>query len=169
LSGWERAGPELDHPLTAEHALGGSAGYVGLSTGGELEQPRCFASMQVLAEQPFAPQPFLASAPKVAISDTQATITAWAGTQAWVELAREPSERTVELDGVRASGPIRLLWVGEQRVVAVGVRELLADGRPLLATNDEVRSSVVCELDAARCELDGSPLSEQQSSPDARR
>lgn len=171
LSGWERAGPELDHPLTAEHALGGAAGYVGLSTGANFEQPRCFASMQVLAEQPFAPEPFLASAPKVAFSGTQATVTAWAGTQAWVDLAREPSERTVELGGARASGPIRLLWVGEQRVVAVGVRELLVDGRPLLATSDEVRSSIVCERDPAgpRCELDGSPLSEPRSSPDARR
>lgn len=154
LFGWERARPQLDHPLAAEHTLGGSAGYVGLGVGGDFEQPRCFASMQVLAEQPFVPQPFLASAPRVSISSTQASIAGWAGTQAWVELARDPIERTVELAGVRASGPMRLLWVGETRVVAAGVRELIAEGRPLFEAGDEVHASVVCELEAGQTRCD---------------
>jgi hypothetical protein len=103
LFGWERAGRELDYPLATAHALGGPAGYVGLGVDEAFEQPRCFASMQVLDEQPFSPQPFLENPPKVEFSGTQATITDWAGTRVWVELG-----------SVRATGPQRLRWIDEQ-------------------------------------------------------
>lgn len=155
LSGWERVGRELDLPSAVEHALGGPAGYVGLGVHEAFEQSRCFASLQVLDDQPFAPEPFLAAAPEVEFSGSQATISNWAGTRAWVELAREPSERTIELGGVRASGPVRLLWVGAARVVAVGVREL-SDQLGMLLEPGDARDSIVCERERTswRCERD---------------
>jgi hypothetical protein len=145
LYGWERAGRELDHPFAAEHVFGGPAGYVGLGVDGPFEQLRCFASMQVLDEKMFPPQKYLASAPKVAFSGTQATIENWDGTEVWVELAPELVERTVELGSVRATGPLRLLWVDDEskRVLAVGVRELMDEHGPLFERkNDEVRAIV---------------------------
>ncbi|MFO7562388.1 MAG: DUF2264 domain-containing protein [Enhygromyxa sp.] len=160
LHGWERAGRELDHPAAAEHVLGGAAGYVGLGVDAPLTAMGCFASMQVLAEQPFSPEPLLAAAPAVSFAGNRATIEDWAGTQAWVELGIEPIERTVELGGVRATGRLRLLWVGEHeqgtRVVAVGLREL-ADEQGVMLVADEPRAIVACDFgeDRVRCELDG--------------
>lgn len=160
LFGWERVGRELDHPAAAKHALGGSAGYVGLGVDAPFSPMRCFASLQAIADQPFAPEPILAAAPQVAFVGTQATIDNWAGTRAWVELASEPTERTVELGDVRASGRLRLLWVGAReqgrRVVAIGVREL-TDEHGLLLAADDPRSIVACDFGETqvRCELDG--------------
>ncbi len=154
LFGWERAGRELDHPGPTVHVLGGPAGYAGLGVEASFDHPRCFASLQALAAEPFDPQTVLASAPRVEFTGTQARVEAWAGTQAWIELAREPAERTVELGPIRATGPLRLLWVGphEQalRVVAVGVRELADEQGSLLVAHESPLELVACELEQSQ-------------------
>jgi hypothetical protein len=161
LYGWGRAGTDLDLPGAPEHVLGGAAGFVGLGVGEPFDSTRCFASLQVLAPEPFSPAPILAAAPKVSFDGTRAQIDDWAGSAAWLELAVEPHEPTVELGGVRASGRLRALWVGEReqslRVVGIGVREL-ADERGTLLVADDPRSLIACDFGEARvrCELDGS-------------
>lgn len=168
--GWTRAGLNLDYG-SADHVLGGKSAFAGLALGAThpgIDEPRCFASWQVLSERPFEPGPQLAALPQVSFEDRVATVRFANGDLAWVDLAPEVRERSVELAGLRATGPLRTVWVraDAQVVVAVGLRELgevhpgPADENapPLIQTaTDTPLAFVACARAGAGwlCELDG--------------
>ena len=173
LGGWTRVGEALDHPDPGTHVFGGPAGYLGLTTdmadttdfgeGAEGVGPRCMASFERLASEPFDPERALASAPTARFIGSEGWIHAWAGTTGWIELGPAAAERTLGLGGITARGPLRALWVGPSRtrggglrVVAVGVRELDDERGPLLRAA-KLPLTLACELGPARirCELDG--------------
>jgi hypothetical protein len=160
LAGWTRAGMRLDWPGSVEHVLGGEASWVGLGVDAAFTRPRCFASLQQIAEAPFDPEPVLAAAPSVQLVGSRAMVTWTDGRRSWVELAATPPERLLELGPLRVTGPLRTAtWDehdGVRRLVAVGLRSAFDERGPLLESG-EPRAMIACEFDEAhvRCETDG--------------
>jgi hypothetical protein len=172
LAGWTRAGPRLDWPGSAAHVLGGEASWIGLGVDEAFTRPRCFASLQQLAEAPFDPTKVLAAAPSVQLLGSRAMITWPDGRLAWVELASSPVERLLELGPLRVSGPLRTAMLhehdGVRWLVAVGLRSV-SDERGELLESGEPRAMIACELGAThvRCETDG-PLAIRVDPPGMR-
>ncbi|PRQ05325.1 hypothetical protein ENSA5_03150 [Enhygromyxa salina] len=170
LHGWERAGPLLGWSGPVEHVLGGDAAFVGLGVEQPFEGPRCFASMQRVAAAPFDPAPVVAAAPEVEFEGSRATVRWRDGTLAWVELARDPGERVLELGPLRLTGPLRMAQTAEldglRTLVAVGLRSVSDSQGPLLKAFD-ARTLVACELEdrRVRCEIDG-PVFVRRSGPE---
>jgi hypothetical protein len=160
LAGWTRAGPRLDWSGSASHVLGGEASWVGLGVDQSFTRPRCFASLQQLAEASFDPAKVLAEAPSVQLLGSHAMITWPDHRLAWVELAGTPPERSLELGPLRVSGPLRMAMLhehdGVRRLVAIGARSV-SDERGGLLESAEPRKMIACELGAThvRCETDG--------------
>jgi hypothetical protein len=172
LAGWSHAGPRLDWPGSASHVLGGEASWIGLGVDEPFTRPRCFASLQQLAEAPFDPTPVIAAAPSVQLLGSRATIQWPNGRLAWVELAGAPPERLLEIGPLRVSGPLRMAMLrehdGVRSLVAIGLRSV-SDERGELLESGDPRAMIACELAGTnvRCETDG-PLAIRVDPPGPR-